>query len=878
MRNHKTKSKTINIMVLLFLISFCLHSQTWIKGRVLDSNSQKPIPFANILLKSTDGLLLNFTDSDIEGRFSIETSTDEEIFIIEVSIISHLKSIKEIRVTDFKNESKELVFYLDERLTELEEVYIKGDKKPITVKKDTTVYNINQFKDGTERVVEDLLKKLPGITVGENGNLKFKDKQVIRLLLDGDNLFDSNYTVGSRNINSDIIASIEAIEDYNTNPLLKGVKSSDDVAVNLILKEGKVDVSGNLEAGLGIKDKTYLRANLITVSKKIKGFGTFNHNNIGENYSPYNFVSNSLDISSLNEINQRANNLVNGSGFNSSLPDNRVRVNNNIFGSLNALYKIKSDLTLRTNYNVFTDKLKRREINTVLYNFNSTLIDVFSQNNIDRLPTLHNLNSELIYNISKKSLFTTKAKFESKRIIENAIGNNNGLALNSSSNSKDLFFNADLEYTCKLNDKSVLQLVSTISTNQIPQDLEVLEVSEFTSQSIEMDKITFDIQSKYFAKQKNTEYGFSIGYNFETNNLHSSLVGIQTTLPVTNSLTYKLSNPFLNLSYNYNKSKWQFLVEIENQLLNVHIDDANLDRSTQKNNVIFNPAFTLKYRIGNNANYYLNYNLSNQLPTVSNIYSGLIFRDFRSLTTNDFDFNVFNVHNYRLGYEVNDFYNLFQLNLFGGYSFNKYGYVNDFNVSEEVDFYTSIVSITNNNNYNFGLRIEKYLHFIRSTINLDSNYTISEYQNIINNSELRNNISKSLFAKFQLRTGFKSGINFENKIAIRNNTFDNQDGSTNSFTAFQTDFKTKFVKNEFQFVFNTQYFNPNLKTNIDGDLFLDAYLSYKPKKLRIEYQLKANNLLNNNVYQNIDASDFSLSSFEHNLLERFILLSIKFNY
>jgi hypothetical protein len=865
-------------MVLFFLSSFLSNAQEIVlKGNIVDKTSLKPIPDVNILLKNMDGIILDYTSTDLNGNFNIKLPAGFDKLIFETSIISHLTYRKEILTSNYINTNINVDISLEQRLTELEEVYIEGKKRPITIKKDTTVFNVNQFKDGTERVVEDLLKKLPGITVSENGNIKFKGKQVIRLLLDGDNLFDSNYTVGSRNINSDIIASIEAIEDYNTNPLLKGVKSSEDVAVNLILKEGKVDVSGDAEVGLGIEDRTYLRANVISVSKKLKGFGTFSHNNIGENYSPYNFVSNGLDISSLNEINQRTSNLVNGSGFNSSLPDNRVRVNNNFFGSLNALYKIKSDLTLRANYNVFTDKLKRNETNVVSYNFDDSQIDIFSENNIHRTPTLHNISSELIYNINKKSLFTATSKFESKKVTENTTGNNNGLEIASISESRDLFFNTDLEYTYKVDSKSVFQIITNLSTNKIPQDLDVLEDTDFRRQSIDIEKTAVNIQSNYFTKEKNTEYGLSLGYNFETNDMVSNLDGILTTLPLTNNLNYTLSKPFLNLSYNYRKNKWQFLAEIENQLLNINIEDGNLE-PFNNSDFIFNPSITLKYNISRNANYYVDYNLSNQTPTLSNIYSGLILRDFRSLFTNDFSFNLFNNNTYTLGYEINDFYNLFQFNLFGRYSFNKYGYVNDFSVSEDVDFYRSIVSVTNNNNYNFGLRLEKYLHFMRSTINFDSNYSISEYQNIINDSELRNNTSKSLFAKFQLRTGFKSAVNFENKIAIRNNVFENQDGANNSFTALQMDFKTKFVKNEFQFVFNTQYFKPDLKTNVNGDLFLDATFQYTSKKSKIEYQLKANNLLNNSTYQNINVSDFSSSSFEHNLLERFLLLSVKFRY
>ncbi|MFT5847177.1 carboxypeptidase-like regulatory domain-containing protein, partial [Psychroserpens sp.] len=561
-------------MVLFFLSSFLSNAQEIVlKGNIVDKTSLKPIPDVNILLKNMDGIILDYTSTDLNGNFNIKLPAGFDKLIFETSIISHLTYRKEILTSNYINTNINVDISLEQRLTELEEVYIEGKKRPITIKKDTTVFNVNQFKDGTERVVEDLLKKLPGITVSENGNIKFKGKQVIRLLLDGDNLFDSNYTVGSRNINSDIIASIEAIEDYNTNPLLKGVKSSEDVAVNLILKEGKVDVSGDAEVGLGIEDRTYLRANVISVSKKLKGFGTFSHNNIGENYSPYNFVSNGLDISSLNEINQRTSNLVNGSGFNSSLPDNRVRVNNNFFGSLNALYKIKSDLTLRANYNVFTDKLKRNETNVVSYNFDDSQIDIFSENNIHRTPTLHNISSELIYNINKKSLFTATSKFESKKVTENTTGNNNGLEIASISESRDLFFNTDLEYTYKVDSKSVFQIITNLSTNKIPQDLDVLEDTDFRRQSIDIEKTAVNIQSNYFTKEKNTEYGLSLGYNFETNDMVSNLDGILTTLPLTNNLNYTLSKPFLNLSYNYRKNKWQFLAEIENQLLNINIED-----------------------------------------------------------------------------------------------------------------------------------------------------------------------------------------------------------------------------------------------------------------------------------------------------------------
>ena len=257
-------------MVLFFLFNSLSHSQNSIQGFVKDSISGEPIQNANILLRSSDGILIDFTHTNSRGFYKKTLSKGYNTISVEVSIISHQNKSKLLDFSSDKKKGYTLNFFLKERVGELEEVYIEGEKRSISVKQDTTVYNIEKFKDGSERVVEDILKKLPGIKVEENGTIRFKGKTVTRVLLDNDNIFDSNYSIGTKNIGSDIIEGIEAIEDYNDNALLKGVKSSQDVAINLKLKKGKADISGNSELGLGIASKQYAKLNAIVVSKKNK--------------------------------------------------------------------------------------------------------------------------------------------------------------------------------------------------------------------------------------------------------------------------------------------------------------------------------------------------------------------------------------------------------------------------------------------------------------------------------------------------------------------------------------------------------------------------------------------------------------------------------
>ncbi|RKE98884.1 carboxypeptidase-like protein [Ichthyenterobacterium magnum] len=865
-------------MVLFFLLKTTCFSQHTIKGVVTEKVTNQIIPFVNILVKTQEGNLIDFTSTNESGYYSIEMPKKVDSLRIETSIISHLPK-SELLILEKSKNKYTLNFSLQQRLTELDEVYIESEKKPIIVKKDTTIYNLIEFKDGSERVVEDLLKKLPGIIVEDSGLIKFKGKQVTRVLLDGDNLFNENYSVGTKNIDSEIVESVQAIEDYNTNPLLKGIKSSQDVAVNLMLKKGVTDISGNAEIGLGIENKKYLKTNVISVSKKLKGFSTLSYNNIGENYSPYNFLSNTFDLSKANEINQRTSNLVSNNAFNSALPDNRTRVNNNVFGSLNSLFKFNKKTSFKLNYNIFKDKLIRNESISTIYNFDNEQINISNQKSISKRPLIHTFEYDLIYEINKKSRLTSIGKLDSQNIKNTSSGFNNNNSFDNIIESEDLFLKNDLEYTYRINNSNVFQISTNISTNKIPQNVNVLNEINNLKQNINFKKNKFEIQSSLLSKTPKGEYSISLGYDFIENFVNSSLQGsnINNQL-LSNNIYYKLSVPYADFRYQLRINKWQFIANLSNRLFNVMLDDVNLDTNLNISTFVTYPSISINYFFNSKANFYTDYRLSNQVPQPNTVFSGLILTNNRAYLNNDFKFKLFNNHSSTLGYRINDFYNLFQFNIYASYNFSKYGLINKFNVNENTDFYTSIVDITNNKNLNFGLNFEKYLHFLKSTININSSYSISKYQNIINTSGLRKNESKSLLGEFHIRTGLKGSFNLENKALFINNTFSTTNATSNVFATFQNDFKIKYNKKGFNFIINSQYFNPNLNSNISGDFFLDALVRYKTKKGKIEYQIKANNLLNNQIYQNINTSDFSRSVFQHNLQERFMLLSVQFKF
>lgn len=111
-------------------------------------------------------------------------------------------------------------FNLKEKAESLSAVVLEADEK-IKINRDTVSYRVSAFKDGSERTVEDMLKKLSEIEVSENGNIKALGKPIQKILIEGDDLADSNYKVISKNLDISAIDNIEIISNYVENPVLK---------------------------------------------------------------------------------------------------------------------------------------------------------------------------------------------------------------------------------------------------------------------------------------------------------------------------------------------------------------------------------------------------------------------------------------------------------------------------------------------------------------------------------------------------------------------------------------------------------------------------------------------------------------------------------
>ena len=200
-------------LIYIYLISLISHlgySQTKIKGFVNDS-LLTPLK-ANIILKDSLNHIINYAYSLENGSYIIETKKKGKINITFSSLSYKSKTIS-YEIINQKEITIDAI--LEEQPFELNEIIIQSEKD-IKIKKDTITFKTNFFTNGTEQTVEDLLKKIPGLKVDNEGTIKVGNQEIEKLMIDGDDLFERGYKILSKNMPAYPIEEVEVIEEQTS--------------------------------------------------------------------------------------------------------------------------------------------------------------------------------------------------------------------------------------------------------------------------------------------------------------------------------------------------------------------------------------------------------------------------------------------------------------------------------------------------------------------------------------------------------------------------------------------------------------------------------------------------------------------------------------
>lgn len=880
-----------NILFLLFLIStHVVYGQSALQLQVDDTN-HIAIPYAGIsLLSSRDSAIVQYGFADKTGNYSF-LNIPNGSFIIAVKALGFTNSYQN---RQFHSDTIRLRFSLRPSSKTLQEVIV-NTHAPISTHGDTTSYNVKSFLQGNEVTVEDMLKKLPGISVSKDGTIKYKNKEIEKLMVEGDDFFEKGYRLLSKNMPVKPVEKVEALSHYSSNKLLKGIENSEKVALNLKLSEnakrtwfGDMTAWGELE-----KRKNYkLSSNLMNFSKKTKYYFLTNWNNVGEDPYGLQTFSPSMGGNELLGTDKSISSLMSMGAYSSNFDTKKSNFNNTKLISLNAIFHPSKRIKLKPLVYVDWDKNSYYQSSVDSFRVVGTAFknEMASQLFKRKLQGLGQLDFD--YDISDKQAFKAILTYDYNRHRDTSQNRFNGDALTENLATNNKKFNAQFSYTHKLTPRSALLLSGTY--------LHQTESQNYATNTFLLGNLFPDYQhvNALFQPIQNTmNYaGIRAKYykRFATGNLIESSMGIEDTRSAirsyvqvdTGSNLLQTTNLLFNDAHiNQQESYWKNALTLKKgkwtltSNLNLYARQLSIDTTHKQSKTWWNvnPNANLYWRLNPLHAFTWRYTFNNSNLNTLNLVPNYYLTDYRSMNRGLSSLIQLSTQSYAFQYSVGNLGTQFLGNVNVDYSYDK-NYMSSQSVVQQDYTLTNAAVLHGSKRWSYSSDANYFLNAISSNVKANFSYSWYQYQNYVNSADLRNVTMQNYMAGLDLRSSSQHWLNYaigyqwkkaNYRIAMTQNRNISSQYYLNLY--FRPNDKIDFQSNTDGYYFNA------LKGKKDY-YFWDITGRYNFKPNKLTFQIEFRNLLNTHQFQNYYVTDTYISSQSYRLLPRMLLLGIHYNF
>lgn len=864
------------ISFILFLTITISFGQIKIKGIVSDS-LEIPLEAASIVaINKISNALETYALTDEKGYYKLDVkeSTSYKIQVSSLGLITINDIIETSKEDITKNYSLRADIILDEVIVKL----------PIEVRGDTLIYNADSFKSGSERKLEDIIDKLPGVEINDSGQIEVEGKVVNKLMVNGKDFFDGDTKVGTKNIPSSAVDKIQVLRNYSEVGQLSGVRSSqDNFAINIKLKEGKESFwFGNVTAGAGDapEDKLYLlqpklfyynpkySINIISdinnigevalTRRDIRGFGGGFQSPSSRSGTSINLGDNSLNFLTNERNALKIENKLFSANFSYSpkksldfsgfLIYNNSRILSNEISSIrytNADIEIPDESTEQSNTELSSQGLiklsasyKPNFSNQIDYDILARTSDDSQQkNNLSSVlgttnqfdevtPFNVNQNLKYYYTLNENNIFA----FEAQSVIKD----------------EDPFYNAILENNPQDIDPfdstaSALGLDTSqasynlgqnrrIKTNQLDAKLDYYNIIGSKS------NINFTLGTILSRQQFNSNI-----FQFLENNSKLQPTPLFNEGLAVNDIDYMFNDMYLGVHYRFKAGKFTITPGFS-----VH---AYGNKNTQIGTIVENnfvkllPDFETRIQLKKGESLTFNYNMRNQFTDVTRLARGLVFNSYNNIQFGEPDLQNALSHNISMLYRSFNLFNYTNVFARAAYSSNIdqiRGLTNFENVIRTSSYFNSNFA---DENFNLFGRVQRTFGKVRASLRTYFNY--SKINQFIQKQRSINEGFTQVYTP-EIRTNFRvaPNISLQYRYSISNNIQGTRE--TKFITkAPSIDFDAYIIE---KFTFKTNY-SYNIQEQVGGESqsfqLWDFSLAYrKDKDAKWEYELKASNILN----------------------------------
>ena len=328
-----------------------------------------------MISKDSVSSILAYGISDSDGNFKIGVKSDTETLFLKVSFIGFGTFKKTVQ-----NKEQMLAVKLSPSSESLKEVIVKSEI--LQQRGDTLRFSVSAFKDKNDRVIADVLKKLPGIDIRPNGQIYYNNEPIQKYYIEGLDLLEGRYNLANNNLSVNVVSKVEILENHQPVKVLDSLEFSERASINIKLKKN-VTVSGTATVGIGSAPLLWqTKVTPMLFTKKRQAIVTYQSNNTGNDVSgeirnfSINFLANDFNIDKEDWLSIKN---VSQPPFSSE----RWLDNNVHLGSANILQRLKNDLDLKLNISYLNDYQQQNGSTQTRYFTPLDTIDVIENTNND---------------------------------------------------------------------------------------------------------------------------------------------------------------------------------------------------------------------------------------------------------------------------------------------------------------------------------------------------------------------------------------------------------------------------------------------------------------------------------------------------------------
>jgi len=878
---------------MLLLISVQTRAQVSVSGTVTDTTGM-PIAGASIsLVKKTKGLVVSYSITDNKGGYHLRSN---DVSIGDTLIVQAFMLGFGRRTVAVTRPEQSADFELHPTTFSLPEVRVQNKRIFLKLEGDTISYSVSDFVSPQDRVLGDIIKKLPGVEMDENGKITYNGKDINRFYIDGENLLDGRYNIATKTIPSDMVDKVQVLENHQPIKSLKNIVPSNDPAMNIVLKDkAHLKPIGQGDLLLGLPDLYNGNINVMLFRKKLQFINYYKFNNTGADlgYDVISHFGGGQDNipSPLMSI---------GAG-NPPLSKARYLFNNSGIINLNNLVKLENNLQLRINASYLYDHVYQNSSSSVSYfvpgdtvihydekQYVRTVANTFrTQFTLTANETKYYLNDVVLLENTPQEVYGNLQATGSNDINQQLSGTVTNVS-NELNYVKTFRNNRAIEgyaYMNEVHNPATLQVMPGLNAD-------VFNHGNPFAALIQQAAIPTFYTNNYLTYRTGVKFrqSYKLGFDYRAQQLNSVLQAQQTggsqaavADSFTNNLKWNRSNVFVRCDYGFVTRRIEIFLSIPMSVM--YTNYSSRTAQAEVTNIPVSPSLSAKVNVGRESYFSGLYAHNTKWGDIQTMYDGYLMQNYRSFMANVPFIRETGMNNVTLAYYFKNTLKIFFFNINVSYSSMNANSIADNSYSSVLQQAKNIpfTSITENKSITGG--ISKYIFSLQTTFSAKAAVSQSTANQLLNG-----NLLKSLNTSFTFGGGLNSKItswcNFSYTNSFSTYTNKPEDISHGGTTSTQevitsqqqAELALTLRKNLFLKLNGEYYFAHYTGVRDNNALFADATFTYKWNKLKTDIEFSLYNLAGTDEYTSITASANIISAYTYHIRPRMAAVKFLFRF